>query len=210
MKTAEEILNSHYYHRGDPEIDFDSLVNLVIEVRAEAKEIRNKEITTCGDSWKNYIKQFDKLNEFWISIPEATNTWLSQQIDIFAGKYPPIKEVKEDQLEHNEKSFKDNPVNYLLVNALRFLTLEQRICLRDNLTERIPKPIVKEDHSADDSLIKKMNKVFADSKENDYKGLPHAHSIAQQCAQSAQSHTNDELRKVIDWIDANTFIIDDV
>jgi hypothetical protein len=55
-----------------------------------------------------------------------------------------------------------------------------------------------------------MNKVFADSKENDYKGLPHAHSIAQQCAQSAQSHTNDELRKVIDWIDANTFIIDDV
>jgi hypothetical protein len=48
----------------------------------------------AGAAWREYIKQFSKLNEFWQTIPEATNTWLSQQIDIFAGKYP-VKE-KED------------------------------------------------------------------------------------------------------------------
>lgn len=42
----------------------------------------------AGDSWLQYIKQFPKLEEFWSNIPEPTNIWLRQQIDIFAGKYP--------------------------------------------------------------------------------------------------------------------------
>jgi hypothetical protein len=42
----------------------------------------------AGNAWKAYIKQFPKLDEFWNNLPEVTNLWLSQQIDIFAGKYP--------------------------------------------------------------------------------------------------------------------------
>lgn len=42
----------------------------------------------AGDAWKNYIKQFPELEKAWYSIPEPANIWLSQQIDIFAGKYP--------------------------------------------------------------------------------------------------------------------------
>jgi hypothetical protein len=58
------------------------------------KKLMTQKSLSAGDAWKEYIKQYPKLDEFWKSIPEATNTWLSQQIDIFAGKYP-VKE-KED------------------------------------------------------------------------------------------------------------------
>jgi hypothetical protein len=56
----------------------------------------SKSIVSAGDQWKEYMKQFPKLEEFWQTIPEATNTWLSQQIDIFAGKYP-ASQFKESQ-----------------------------------------------------------------------------------------------------------------
>lgn len=50
----------------------------------------------AGGAWREYIKQFQKLDEFWQSIPEVTNTWLSQQIDIFAGKYGEQEEKQGD------------------------------------------------------------------------------------------------------------------
>ena len=53
----------------------------------------------AGDAWRNYIKQYPGFEKAWIAIPEPTNTWMAQQIDIFAGKYPtpaqpvPVKPV---------------------------------------------------------------------------------------------------------------------
>jgi len=47
-----------------------------------------KKYPIAGDGWKNYIAQFEKLNEFWNNLPEVTALWLAQQIDIFAKVYP--------------------------------------------------------------------------------------------------------------------------
>ncbi len=38
MRTAEEILNKNYYSRQDPEVDFDTLVDIINEARKEAIE----------------------------------------------------------------------------------------------------------------------------------------------------------------------------
>ncbi len=54
MRTAEEILAANYYHRGDPEIDFDSLVNIINDARIEA-------IKECAEKAqiKSYDSEFD-------------------------------------------------------------------------------------------------------------------------------------------------------
>jgi hypothetical protein len=73
----------------------------------------------AGAAWREYIKQFSKLNEFWQTIPEATNTWLSQQIDIFAGKYP-------------ASSFKEQDTS---IERLRQWVIEQRNLAHVNCLE---------------------------------------------------------------------------
>lgn len=35
MKSAEEILNANYYHRSDPEIDFDGLIGIINSARID-------------------------------------------------------------------------------------------------------------------------------------------------------------------------------
>ena len=42
----------------------------------------------AGDYWTKYLELYPELHKVWISIPEPTNTYLRQQIDIFASKYP--------------------------------------------------------------------------------------------------------------------------
>jgi hypothetical protein len=77
------------YGKGKPNEFFD-LVDGVCTALAEwkgEKEPEQKPIS-AGHHWKGYISQFEKLNEFWNNLPEATALWLAQQIDIFAKLYP--------------------------------------------------------------------------------------------------------------------------
>ena len=60
----------------------------------DKENLDQKDEPKAGDSWLNYIKQFPKLDEFWNAIPEPAKCWLSQQIDIFAGQYPPKVETQ--------------------------------------------------------------------------------------------------------------------
>lgn len=64
-----------------------------------------KKYTVAGDSWKAYIAQFEKLNEFWNNLPDTTALWLAQQIDIFAKAYPAPQGIgwvkAETKPEHN-------------------------------------------------------------------------------------------------------------
>ena len=77
-------------------LDREGVIEHVVNIAKEklsatpSKEVERGEgeKPIAGDVWKEHIQQFSKLAELWATIPEPANIWLSQQIDIFAGKYP--------------------------------------------------------------------------------------------------------------------------
>jgi hypothetical protein len=64
---------------------------------------------SAGDQWLKYVSQFEKLKELWDQIPEPLNVLLRQQIDIFAGKYPPQSESELLRLREEVERLKEEP-----------------------------------------------------------------------------------------------------
>ena len=105
-KSAYESLTSQFEYLADKVIKKDAEIERLEKEDSITESqliIANQEIerlkaayplpqVTAGSAWANHIKQFEKLDNFWQSLPEVTRLWLSQQIDIFAGKYPQVTE----------------------------------------------------------------------------------------------------------------------
>lgn len=78
-----------------------------------------------GDAWKEYIEQFPKLKELFDTIPEATRTLFSQQIDIFAGKYPVPKQPEAVRENGSET---DEPIHlWFELSYAQYLTIPRSI-----------------------------------------------------------------------------------